>query len=66
MLFLKDQLYYLHKEEGDDSMVHLNIFNWWINDLLRVEAKYEGNDKFFLLLQSFLILEAFQDYTHVR
>ena len=33
-LFLKDQLYNLRMEEGDDIMKHLNVFNSCINDLL--------------------------------
>src|SRR3954469_21304069 len=44
-LFLKDQLYNLRMEEGDDLMEHLNVFNRCINDLLRVEVKYEEEDK---------------------
>ena len=48
-LFLKDQLYNL-RMEGDDIMEHLNVFNCCINDLLRVEVKYE--DKALLLLRS--------------
>ena len=48
-LFLKDQLYNL-RMEGDDIMEHLNIFNRCINDLLRVEVKYE-EDKALLLLR---------------
>jgi len=51
-LFLKDQLYNLRMEEGDDIMEHLNVFNRCINDLLRVEVKYEEEDKSFLLLRS--------------
>jgi len=51
-LFLKDQLYNLRMEEGDDIMEHLNIFNRCINDLLRVEVKYEEEDKALLLLRS--------------
>src|SRR3954463_5789586 len=51
-LFLKDQLYNLRMEEGDDLMEHLNVFNHCINDLLRVEVKYEEEDKALLLLRS--------------
>jgi len=51
-LFLKDQLYNLRMEEGDDLMEHLNLFNRCINDLLRVEVKYEEEDKALLLLRS--------------
>ena len=40
-LFLKDQLYNLRMEEGDDIMEHLNVFNRCINDLLQVEVKYK-------------------------
>ena len=42
-------------EEGDDIIEHLNVFNRYINDLLRVEVKYEEEDKAFLLLQSLLL-----------
>ena len=50
-LFLKDELLNLHMEEGGDVMEHLNEFNHCVNDLLRVEVKYE-EDKALLLLQS--------------
>src|SRR3954463_4855818 len=51
-LFLKDQLYNLRMKEGEDIMEHLNVFNRCINDLLRVEVKYEEEDKALLLLRS--------------
>src|SRR4051812_29368502 len=51
-LFLKDQLYNLRMEEGDDLLGHLNVFNHCINDLLRVEIKYNDEDKELLLLLS--------------
>jgi len=50
-LFLKDQLLNLRMEEEGDVMEHLNEFNHCVNDLLRVEVKYE-EDKALLLLQS--------------
>ena len=39
-------------EEGGDVMEHLNEFNRCVNDLLRVEVKYEEDDKALLLLWS--------------
>jgi len=51
-LFLKDQLYNFHMEEGDDILKHLNVYNCCINGLLRVEVKYEEEDKTLLLLRS--------------
>ena len=51
-LFLKNHLYNLRMEEGDDLMEHLKVFNRCINDLLRVEVKYEEEDKALLLLRS--------------
>src|SRR4051812_33225793 len=51
-LFLKDQLYNLRMEEGEDRMEHLNVFNRCISDLLRVKVKYEEEDKALLLLRS--------------
>ena len=40
-LFLKDELLNLLMEEGDDVLEHLNEFNHCVNNLLRVELKYE-------------------------
>ena len=51
-LFLKDQLLNLRMEEGGDVMKHLNEFNRCVNDLLRVEVKYEEWYKVLLLIQS--------------
>ncbi|KAI9196857.1 hypothetical protein LWI28_027588 [Acer negundo] len=51
-LTLKDQLYGLKMEEGGDVMTHLNDFNQCINDLIRVDVKYEDDDKALLLLRS--------------
>lgn len=39
-------------EEGDDIMEHLNGFNTCITNLLKVEVKYDEEDKALLLLQS--------------
>jgi len=50
--FLKDQLYNLHTEEEYDIMEHLNVFNRCITNLMRVEVKYEEEDKALLLLRS--------------
>ncbi|KAL5786843.1 hypothetical protein ACOSP7_003792 [Xanthoceras sorbifolium] len=46
------QLYGLKMKEGADVMAHLNDFNWCISDLLRVNVKYEDDDKTLLLLRS--------------
>ena len=51
-LTLKDQLYGLKMEEGGDVMAHLNDFNRCISDLIRVDVKYEEDDKALLLLRS--------------
>ncbi|KAI9153179.1 hypothetical protein LWI28_007285 [Acer negundo] len=51
-LTLKDQLYGLKMEEGGDVMSHLNDFNQCISDLIRVDVKYEEDDKALLLLRS--------------
>ncbi|KAL5744825.1 hypothetical protein ACOSQ2_027941 [Xanthoceras sorbifolium] len=39
-------------KEGGDVIAHLNDFNWCISDLIRVNVKYEEDDKAQLLLRS--------------
>ncbi|KAL5746560.1 hypothetical protein ACOSP7_027706 [Xanthoceras sorbifolium] len=51
-LTFKDQLYRLKMKEGGDVIAHLNDFNWCISDLIRVNVKYEEDDKALLLLRS--------------
>ncbi|KAL5822966.1 hypothetical protein ACOSQ4_020866 [Xanthoceras sorbifolium] len=51
-LTLKDQLYGLKMEESGDVKAHLNDFNRCISDLIRVNVKYEKDDKALLLLRS--------------
>ncbi|KAL5745494.1 hypothetical protein ACOSP7_026640 [Xanthoceras sorbifolium] len=46
------QLYRLKMEEARDVMAHLNDFNRCISDLIRVNVKYEEDDKALLLLKS--------------
>ncbi|KAI9196107.1 hypothetical protein LWI28_021066 [Acer negundo] len=51
-LTLKDQLYGLKMEKGGDVMAHLNDFNRCIRKLIRVDVKYEEDDKALMLLRS--------------
>ena len=44
-LFLKNQLLNLRMKEGGDVMENLNEFNHCVNNLLRVEVKYEKEVK---------------------
>lgn len=50
-VFLKDQLYGICMEEGNDIMEHIIVFNRCTNDLLQVEVEYE-EVKALLLLRS--------------
>ncbi|KAH7557807.1 hypothetical protein JRO89_XS11G0223600 [Xanthoceras sorbifolium] len=43
---------WLKMKEGGDVIAHLNDFNWCISDLIRVNVKYEEDDKALLLLRS--------------
>ncbi|KAJ8638856.1 hypothetical protein MRB53_015550 [Persea americana] len=51
-LHLKKQLYGLKMEEGCDLMEHMNTFNRMISDLLRLDVKFDDEDRALLLLNS--------------
>ena len=51
-LFLNIKIYDLKMEEGTDVREHLSVFNRLISDLLRVDAKFDDEDKSLLLLKS--------------
>eukprot|EP00268_Persea_americana_P044520 TRINITY_DN4499_c1_g1_i1.p1 TRINITY_DN4499_c1_g1~~TRINITY_DN4499_c1_g1_i1.p1 ORF type:complete len:236 (+),score=55.27 TRINITY_DN4499_c1_g1_i1:1231-1938(+) len=51
-LHLKKQLYGLKMEEGCDLMEHMNTFNRMISDLLRLDVKFDEEDRSLLLLNS--------------
>ena len=51
-LYLKQRLYDLKMAEGSDLSQHINVFNQVINDLKRVDVKFEDEDKVLMLLNS--------------
>ncbi|KAI9194646.1 hypothetical protein LWI28_007899 [Acer negundo] len=51
-LFLKDELLNLQMEEGGNLQDHLSRFHNCVANLLKVDVKYEDDDKVFLLLRS--------------
>ena len=51
-LYLKQKLYGLKMMEGSDLSQHLNVFNQIISDLMRVDVKFEDEDKALMLLNS--------------
>jgi hypothetical protein len=55
-LYLKQRLYGLKMVEGSDLSQHINIFNQIIDDLKRVDVKFEDEDKALVLLNSLQLL----------
>ncbi|CAA3016498.1 retrotransposon, Ty1-copia subclass [Olea europaea subsp. europaea] len=51
-LHLKERLYGLKMLEGTDLIQHTNVFNQIISDLLRLEIKFDDEDKAMILLYS--------------
>jgi hypothetical protein len=51
-LYLKQQLYGLKMAEGSDLSQHINVYNQIIEDLKRVDVKFEDEDKALMLLNS--------------
>ena len=51
-LYLKQKLCGLKMVEGSDLSQHINVFNHVINDLKRVDVKFEDEDKALMLLNS--------------
>ena len=51
-LFLKQKLYGLKMAEGSDLVQHVNLFNQIISDLLRINVKFDEEDKALMLLTS--------------
>ena len=49
-LHLKKLLYGLKMEEGCDVLEHMNTFNRMIGDMLRLDVKFNDEDKSLLLL----------------
>ena len=52
-LHLKQKLYGLKMTEGADSRQHINTFKQIISDMLRIDIKFEDEDKAMMLLTSF-------------
>ena len=53
-LHLKQKLFMLKMSEGVDLRQHINIFKQIISDLLRIDVKFEDEDKTMMLLTSLL------------
>ncbi|GFY80950.1 hypothetical protein Acr_01g0007590 [Actinidia rufa] len=51
-LHLKRQLYKMKIEEGRNLMEHMNVFNGYLDQLRKIDAKIEEEDKALLLLTS--------------
>jgi hypothetical protein len=51
-LYLKQKLYGLKMTEGADLRQYINTFKQIINDMLRIEIKFEDEDKVMMLLTS--------------
>jgi len=51
-LYLKQRLYGLKMAECSDLSQHINVFNQIINDLKRLDVKFEVKDKALMLLNS--------------
>ena len=51
-LHLKQKLFRLKMSEGADLRQHINIFKQIISDLLRIDVKFEDEDKAMMLLTS--------------
>ena len=51
-LYLKQKLYDLKMAEGSYLSRHINVFNQIINDLKRIDVKFEDEDKALMLLNS--------------
>ena len=51
-LFLKDELLNLRMEEGENLQDHLSRFQNCVANLLKVDVKYDDDDKALLLLRS--------------
>ena len=51
-LYLKQRLYGLKMAEGSDLSQYINVFNQIIDDLKRVDVKFEDEDKALMLLNS--------------
>ena len=59
-LYLNQKLYGLKMMEGSDLSQHLNVFNQIINDLMRVDVKFEDEDKALMLLNSLLVSSTYE------
>ena len=51
-LLLEKKLYGLKKEKGSALDQHINMFNWIISDLNRVDVKFEEEEIMLILLNS--------------
>jgi hypothetical protein len=51
-LYLKQRLYVLKIAEGSDLSQHIHVFNQIINNLKRVDMKFEDEYKALMLLNS--------------
>jgi hypothetical protein len=49
-LYLKQRLYNMKMAEGSNLSQHINMFNQIIDDLKRVDVKFEDEDKALMLL----------------
>ena len=60
-LYLKQQLYSLKMAEGLDLSQHINVFNKIINDLKRVDVKFEDEDKALMQLNSLITSSTYEN-----
>ena len=51
-LYLKQKLYGLKMAKGLNLSQHINVFNYIISDLKRIDVKFEDEDKALMLLNS--------------
>ena len=60
-LYLKQWLCGLKMAEGLDLSQHINVFNYIIRDLNRVDMKFEDKDKALMLLNSLLTSSTYEN-----
>jgi hypothetical protein len=60
-LYLKQRLYGLKMVEGSDLSQYINVFNQIIDDLKRVDVKFENEDKALMLLNSLPTSSMYKD-----
>jgi hypothetical protein len=53
-LYLKQKLYGLKMQEGTNLAEHINVFNQVVTDLVKVDVKFDDENKAIILLGSLL------------